>query len=339
MQPLLSIAIPTFNRAQILDNSLGALLPQIQKAASEIEFIISDNASPDYTQEVISKYISQYPELNIISNIQPYNTGYYGNFKKCRELANGKYFWLLSDNEQLLGGVVDLLLTNLKQNSNTGTFFFDNVENNGKSEENQYSYTDSDFNALNKIEKAYLLTLTSSVVFLNEKKYDKYVNQHYHENSFLGFLYLGNALRKNKNIKIIKGRIFDIIPCNVSFNIFESWTEHIIKVLDYYVESEIINLIEKEAFITSYLKNVVSRHVYNYKLNGMLYGKKYGSVEELGLLLDKYYENNMFYIKGIKPLFIQNLVIFKIRHFIKTKNYHNRIRIKMATILFGEKSV
>jgi hypothetical protein len=71
----------------------------------------------------------------------------------------------------------------------------------------------------------------------------------------------------------------------------------------------------------------------------MLYGKKYGSVEELGLLLGKYYENNLFYIKDIKPLLLQNMLVFKIKHLIKTKNYHNRIRMKVIKILFGERTV
>ena len=63
---LLTIAIPTYNRANILHIALGILLPQINNYSSEIELIISDNASNDNTQKVIKDLLSQYPTINSI---------------------------------------------------------------------------------------------------------------------------------------------------------------------------------------------------------------------------------------------------------------------------------
>jgi glycosyltransferase involved in cell wall biosynthesis len=46
MPPLLTIAVPTYNRAQYLDQLISKVLEQISDDA-RVELIISDNASPD----------------------------------------------------------------------------------------------------------------------------------------------------------------------------------------------------------------------------------------------------------------------------------------------------
>ena len=109
-KPLLTIAVPTWNRASILDNALSALLPQIKHNKNKIEIIISDNASDDNTNEVIKRHCTVNNSLNIIHNIQSENTGYFGNFHKCRTLSKGTYFWLLSDNDFIAKGLVDYIL-------------------------------------------------------------------------------------------------------------------------------------------------------------------------------------------------------------------------------------
>jgi abequosyltransferase len=54
-QPILTIAIPTYNRDFILSKALDNLLPQLSIYEDDIELIISDNASTDNTQEVIKE--------------------------------------------------------------------------------------------------------------------------------------------------------------------------------------------------------------------------------------------------------------------------------------------
>ena len=55
---LLSICIPTYNRAKILDNALKAIQKELKTIdCSEIELIVSDNCSPDNTEEVVQNYI------------------------------------------------------------------------------------------------------------------------------------------------------------------------------------------------------------------------------------------------------------------------------------------
>jgi len=62
---LLTIGLPTFNRAQLLDKQLAWLAQSIQGSQSKCEIIISDNCSTDDTPEVIKKWQSTFVEYNI----------------------------------------------------------------------------------------------------------------------------------------------------------------------------------------------------------------------------------------------------------------------------------
>lgn len=301
-KPILTIAIPTYNRAKILDLALNRLFPQVKEFEEEIELIISDNASQDNTQEVIRKNIEKYNIKNIITYRHKVNTGYFGNFKKCRELSHGEYFWLLSDNEHVNDGLISFLLNSIKKNNNFSSFFLYREKLNG----NRYILLSSKFNYLVEQEKAYLLTLISSVIFINDKTYDNYLVTKYENNSFLGFLYLSSALRKNSHIGIIKGISMFSYPSKVTFNVFESWTKDIIECVDYIYEIGLLDNSLRNKFVTSYLINVVYRHVLKYKAFGNLYGKYYGSSETLRITLNKYYSNYNFYNKKIVPILRAN---------------------------------
>lgn len=59
--PIVSICIPTYNRAEILNQSLESLVSQdIFQNTHDIEVIISDNCSTDNTKEIVAQYIAQY---------------------------------------------------------------------------------------------------------------------------------------------------------------------------------------------------------------------------------------------------------------------------------------
>jgi glycosyltransferase involved in cell wall biosynthesis len=56
MNKLLTIAIPTYNRADLLDKQLEWLSQAIKGYESECEIFVSDNCSSDHTQEIIQKW-------------------------------------------------------------------------------------------------------------------------------------------------------------------------------------------------------------------------------------------------------------------------------------------
>lgn len=315
-QKLLTIAIPTFNRGKILDQSFGKLLRQVSSLNSdEIEIIISDNCSTDGTKSVIKKYSSLFPDLNITSNFQEYNTGYFGNFKKCRELATGKYFWLLSDNEVISDGVLNYVLDILRSDENPGMCFLYG-KSDLKTKDEKYSSEQTIFENFILTDKAFLLTLISCVIILNDKTYDDIVFEDYKENSFLGFFFTANALRKNQKIINIYGETFKSIPCNVYFNVFESWTKDINSSLDYMVKSGLLTIELRKIFTTCFLREVIYFHVKNYLIYGELYGNSYGKPTEVKKVLDEYYGSNTFYREKILRLFERSKLSLRMEKYI-----------------------
>ena len=66
--PLVSICIPTYNRAAILRNSLETLLCQPEFLSKKVEIVISDNASTDNTKEVCESLVSEYENFKYFRN-------------------------------------------------------------------------------------------------------------------------------------------------------------------------------------------------------------------------------------------------------------------------------
>jgi len=59
MTALLTIAIPTYNRAKQLDRQLNWAVNAIAGRWDEVELIVSDNASLDETPEICQKWYAQ----------------------------------------------------------------------------------------------------------------------------------------------------------------------------------------------------------------------------------------------------------------------------------------
>src|ERR1035437_3875264 len=91
---LLTIAIPTFNREQHLATFLSALVPQLS-GECRVELLISDNASPDDTREVVRSYVAQGIPIRYICSES--NLGADRNILRCYEHATGKYLWICGD--------------------------------------------------------------------------------------------------------------------------------------------------------------------------------------------------------------------------------------------------
>lgn len=94
-KPLVSIGIPTYNRADgFLRECLESVLNQTYK---NLEIIVSDNASPDNTEEVVLgcsddriRYVKQEKNLGPLKNMS-----------YCLEAATGTYFQMLHDDDMI----------------------------------------------------------------------------------------------------------------------------------------------------------------------------------------------------------------------------------------------
>lgn len=108
--PLLTIAIPTYNRARFLKQLLTSLFEQLI-SEPRVELIISDNASPDETPDVVKEFMQRGLRIRSIRNEE--NIGPDANFLQCFEQARGKYVWIFGDDDVILPGGVRQVIDHL----------------------------------------------------------------------------------------------------------------------------------------------------------------------------------------------------------------------------------
>lgn len=103
-RPVLSICIPTYNRARYLAILLGMLQVELPKLPFSYEVIVSDNASTDNTTEIVEQFSAAFPIRYVRSGV---NIGAVGNYHYSRGLASGEFSLYLADDDMLeVSGVV-----------------------------------------------------------------------------------------------------------------------------------------------------------------------------------------------------------------------------------------
>ena len=121
-KPLLSICIPTYNRAYILKQSLDSLVSQ--NKFSEVEVVISDNCSTDGTQELVAEYVKKYPNIRYFRNEKNIEDR---NFPSVLMRATGVYRKLVNDSVCYENDALEFLLEAVQKNIKARPFlFFDN---------------------------------------------------------------------------------------------------------------------------------------------------------------------------------------------------------------------
>ena len=114
-RPLLTIAIPTFNRAGQIEGLLQVLEPQLV-AAREVEVFVADNASEDQTPAVIAAAKARFAAAGARLRVHRHatNLGSDANFAFCFREAQGTFFWMCGDDDLIVPGAVGEMLALLK---------------------------------------------------------------------------------------------------------------------------------------------------------------------------------------------------------------------------------
>lgn len=105
--PLISIVIPTFNRAEDLRRCLHSTLAL---DCSETEIVVSDNCSPDHTPEVLNDFRD--PRVRAFR--QKENLGPELNMAFVFEQARGEWVITLTDDDMLMPNAAAILYGTLK---------------------------------------------------------------------------------------------------------------------------------------------------------------------------------------------------------------------------------
>jgi abequosyltransferase len=102
-RPLLTFAIPTYNRSGFLRQLLDSVSEQVQ-ADTRVELLISDNASTDGTSALVEGVVRTGVSITYIRNET--NIGPDANFLQCYERASGKYVWVMGDDDIVAQGAI-----------------------------------------------------------------------------------------------------------------------------------------------------------------------------------------------------------------------------------------
>ncbi len=108
--PLVSVVIPTRNRADFLSEAIKSVL---QQDYVNIEIFICDNASTDHTGLVVGNYAKEYPNVHYIRNEQ--DIGLINNFNQCVQVANGEYIFRFADDDLISPRYISLLVDELSK--------------------------------------------------------------------------------------------------------------------------------------------------------------------------------------------------------------------------------
>lgn len=114
MQPLVTIAIPTYNRA---DKHLSAVVERaLGQTWQNVEVLVGNNASTDNTRELLAKNSDS--RLRVINHEQ--NIGANGNFNSLLDEATGEWFLLFHDDDMIDSDFVECCLNAVRDGRDYG---------------------------------------------------------------------------------------------------------------------------------------------------------------------------------------------------------------------------
>ena len=114
IKPILTIAIPTFNRGTYLDVALNQIYGELLSLEhTYIEIIVSNNSSTDDTRLIVSQHERIGLKLRYIENDR--NIGSDKNIAQCFNEAKGDYVLILGDDDLIVDGALKLLINQLKE--------------------------------------------------------------------------------------------------------------------------------------------------------------------------------------------------------------------------------
>ncbi|MBN1073450.1 glycosyltransferase [Clostridium botulinum] len=197
-QPLISICIPTFNRAMELEKCLHSIFKQIGNDGL-FEILISNNNSEDNTEEIVKKYELLYDNITYNKNID--NIGGDNNIALVTKKAKGKYIMLHGDDDYFKDDTIYKLLNIINNNQEKSLFFINVLSCDNKVEE---------CNGINEfLKKSSINSGFISSIIMKRQEYEKVKEPFKFIDSGFNQIYLQYMiLLKNPKCLIVNSPIF-----------------------------------------------------------------------------------------------------------------------------------
>jgi len=123
---VLSICIPTFNRAEYLEKTLLSIVNQKRfQETYDVEIVISDNCSTDNTREIVERYVRTYGDkIRYFCNTENIKDA---NFEKVLGYGKGSFLKLNNDTLLHMDNTLNIIVDTINQNAiNKDVLFFSN---------------------------------------------------------------------------------------------------------------------------------------------------------------------------------------------------------------------
>jgi len=119
MSRFLTVSIPTYNRAGMLDAQLTYLSAELEGIEDECDIVVSDNCSTDNTPEVIANWRQRFAgRISFTTNRNDHNIGGMANIVHCISQATGKFVWSLGDDDVIQRGAIHYIVGKIKEHGN-----------------------------------------------------------------------------------------------------------------------------------------------------------------------------------------------------------------------------
>lgn len=289
-KPILSLCIPTYNRAKYLKKCLDSIVNSPVFDDDEIEIVISDNASTDNTRAMAEAYSSRYRFISYYRNEKNIHDK---NFPAAISKANGIFRKLLNDTSLLHEESLWYMLDAVKKNTLDKPVLF--FSNNEKLKDKIIPITC--FSLKDFIGKAsYYMTWIGSFGIWEDDFFRI-------EDKFAGCE--KNLWQTEKLLELVaNGKISKIYPCkimaiqsvenkNLGYGVFRVYINNYIKIISYYKDCNQISVDDFEREVRRLLFGYFADHF----VNMIFTPRRYSKNGWVGLcIFVKYYSKRWYFI-------------------------------------------
>ncbi len=319
---LLSLCVPTYNRADLLIETLGVIAGQARSAGlvDQVEIVVSDNASTDDTQDKLNEFVASHGDLSIKTHKQQTNLGPDGNIYTVVKMATGAFIWILSDDDLLFSGALQTVFRIARQFPDVGAFcpnirgFTHTLEDAGPIQ----FHSDSGFiqgkdEALDHI--GYMITFLSVLIIRRDlvlgRNYDERIGTDIiHSYMFLDVLRLANGLYVISD-PLLGCRMFN----SGGYNFFRILVSNF---------NDLLSTATKAGFGKSVVQDIQHRYlrkylldmVYMFKIQGTVGRLRPNFVDAFKRMAPIYYNDPFFYTRIVPYMLCP---AFMMRYLVKVK--------------------
>lgn len=197
---LLSIVLPTYNRAKFLPITLAAFQEQLERNQEQVSFLVCDNASNDGSDSVLRKIHQKWPYFEYKIFEEHVDVGY--SITRANNAADGEYILMWGDDDLPAPYFLDIIISNITKYKHPDFIHYNRLWGYDHNIEkiNKLSVLNKDigdgvvvYNNMNDFLQKYILDITflSSIIFKRDswgKNTQLDTKQHF------GYEFLGKIL-------------------------------------------------------------------------------------------------------------------------------------------------